>query len=154
LEVLLFKIAYPQRASFALLPIAAEMPIPALQPEFQNENAQYKFEIRAIFRHFATDDDRWPPNCNDRCMNNTTAGILILTGVAGGAIYYAKTRSRQKSILARTRKQAGIVADKALKLSDSAAGLLDRSRAEVGRQTKGVVEAIGAGKAAYLRVAG
>ena len=87
-------------------------------------------------------------------MSNTTAGILIATGLAGGAFYYAKKRSRQKSILARTRKQAGVFADKASKLSDSAASFLDKSRAEVERQKKGLVEAIGAGKAAYQRVAG
>jgi len=86
-------------------------------------------------------------------MSKTIAGILIATGVAGGAIYYAKQR-RQKSMLARTRKQAGILADKALKLSDSAANFLDKSRAEVERQTKGLVRAIAAGKAAYHRVAG
>jgi hypothetical protein len=87
-------------------------------------------------------------------MSKTTTGILIATGVASGAIYYATKRSRQKSILARTRKQAGILSDKASKLSDSAASFLDKSRAEVGRQKKGLVEAIGAGKAAYQRVAG
>ena len=66
----------------------------------------------------------------------------MLTGAAGGAIYYAKKR-REKSIRSR-----------ALKLGNSAASFLDKSLAEVERQKKGVVEAIGAGKAAYQRVAG
>jgi hypothetical protein len=87
-------------------------------------------------------------------MSNTTAGLLLIAGAAGGAFFYVTKRSRQKSILSRSRRKAEILAHRASKLTGSAAGFLDKSRAEVERQTKGVVEAITAGKAAYHRVAG
>jgi hypothetical protein len=79
---------------------------------------------------------------------------LLIAGAAGGAFFYVKKRSREKSILARSRRKAEILAGRASRLTDSAAYLLDKSRAEVERQTKGVVEAITAGRAAYHRVAG
>jgi len=67
---------------------------------------------------------------------------VALTGVA--LIYAARMRSRNRSLLARTRKQAGILADQArhqaAKLGDAAAG--------------GLADAFEAGKAAYQRVAG
>jgi LPXTG-motif cell wall-anchored protein len=88
-------------------------------------------------------------------MSNTTVGIMMGTGaMAGIALYIAKRRRRNRSILARTRNQALSMKDRAAKLSDSAAVFMGKSRQEVTRQKTGILEAIEAGKAAYLKVAG
>lgn len=55
-------------------------------------------------------------------------------------IYSARTRARNRSLLARTRKQAEILKRQAARLGDAAAD--------------GLAEAVEAGKAAYLRMAG
>jgi hypothetical protein len=80
-------------------------------------------------------------------MTNAKARLLMGSGVAliGGAlIYAARMRSRNRSLLARTRKQAGVLADharhQAARLGDAAAD--------------GIADAFEAGKAAYQRVAG
>ena len=81
--------------------------------------------------------------------------------MAGLAWYVAKRRRRNRSFVERTRNQASMLMDsasnlrdRASKLSDSAAGLLGKSRKEVVRQKTGILDAIGAGKAAYLKAAG
>jgi hypothetical protein len=87
---------------------------------------------------------------------------MVGTGaMAGIALYVAKRRRRNRSILARTHKRAVLLRDqasnlreRAAKLTDSAAGFVGKSREEVGRQKTGLLQAIQAGKAAYLRVAG
>ena len=80
-------------------------------------------------------------------MTNMKARLLIGSGVAltGVALVYAaRMRSRNRSLLARTRKQAGILADRAkreaAKLGDAAAD--------------GIADAFEAGKATYQRIAG
>jgi hypothetical protein len=90
----------------------------------------------------------------DATMSHTTTGILLIAGAAGGAFFYIRKRSRQKSILSRSRRKVEVLVGRASKLTGSTAGFLDKSRAEVERQTKGFAEAISAGKAAYHRVAG
>ncbi len=75
-------------------------------------------------------------------MSNTTVRCLIGSSVAiTGAlvIYAARTRSRNRSLLARTRKQADILKRQAAKLGEAAA--------------EGLADAVVAGKAAYHRVA-
>jgi BMFP domain-containing protein YqiC len=95
-------------------------------------------------------------------MSNTKVGILVGTGaIAGVALYVANRRGRNRSILARTRRQAELLKDRASnlkdrasKLTESAADFMGKSRDEVERQKKGVFQAIEAGKAAYHRMAG
>jgi hypothetical protein len=75
-------------------------------------------------------------------MSNTTVRLLIGSGVATtGAllIYAARTRSRNRSLLARTRKQADILKRQATKLSEAAA--------------ESLADAVVVGKAAYRQVA-
>jgi hypothetical protein len=74
-------------------------------------------------------------------MSNTTVRCLIGSSVAiMGAlvIYAARTRSRNRSLLARTRKQADVLKRQAAKLGEAAA--------------EGLTDALDAGKAAYQRV--
>lgn len=87
-------------------------------------------------------------------MTNTRMGVLIGSGVATGiAFMYARSR-RNRSILARTSRQAGVLKHRASKLRDSAADFLEKSRSQAGKQKKGFIQAVEAGKAAYQRVAG
>jgi hypothetical protein len=87
-------------------------------------------------------------------MTNTRIGVLIGSGVATGiAFMYARGR-RNRSILARTSRQAGVLKHRASKLRDSAADFLEKSRSQAGKQKKGFIQAVEAGKAAYQRVAG
>jgi hypothetical protein len=75
-------------------------------------------------------------------MSNTKIRLLIGSGVAmTGALllYAARARSRNRSLLARTRKQADILKRQAAKLGEAAAD--------------GLADAVEAGKAAYHRVA-
>ena len=75
-------------------------------------------------------------------MNNTRVGLLVGTGVAvTGAvlIYAARTRSRNRSLVARARKQADILKRQAARLGEAAAD--------------GLADAVEAGKAAYQQVA-
>jgi hypothetical protein len=75
-------------------------------------------------------------------MNNTRVRLLIGSGVAiTGALLIcgARARSRNRSLLVRTRKQADILKRQAAKLGEAAAD--------------GLADALGAGKAAYHRVA-
>ena len=74
-------------------------------------------------------------------MSNTTVRCLIGSSVAiTGAllIYAARTRSRNRSLLARTRKQADVLKRQAAKLGEAAA--------------EGLTDALDAGKAVYQRV--
>jgi hypothetical protein len=94
-------------------------------------------------------------------MSNTRVGVLIGSGVATGAavicvalIYAAKTRRRNQTLLARTRKQAEILKHQASKLRDAAADFIEKGREEAERKTRGIMEAVEAGKAKYQRVAG
>jgi hypothetical protein len=80
-------------------------------------------------------------------MSNTKVRLLIGSSAAAvgiALIYGARIRSRNRSLLARTRKQAAMLADQArrqaVKLGEAAAG--------------GLVEAVDASKAVYHRVAG
>jgi hypothetical protein len=79
-------------------------------------------------------------------MNNTRVRLLIGSGVAvTGAVllYAARTRSKNRSLLVRTRKQADILKRQAAKLGEAAVdGLADVLAA--GKD---------AGKAVYHRVA-
>jgi hypothetical protein len=75
-------------------------------------------------------------------MSNTTVRCLIGSSVAIAgalAIYAARTRSRNRSLLVRTRKQADILKRQAAKLGEAAAD--------------GLADAVVAGKAAYHRMA-
>jgi hypothetical protein len=75
-------------------------------------------------------------------MSNTTVRLLIGSGVAmTGAVlvYAARTRSRNRSLLVRTRKQADILKRQAAKLGEAAAD--------------GLTDALVAGKAAYRQAA-
>jgi hypothetical protein len=97
----------------------------------------------------------WPVNCNATSMNNTRIGVLIGSGVATGiALMYTARRRRNRSILARTSRQAVVLKHRASKLRDSAANFLEKSRSQAGKQKKGFMQAVEAGKAAYQRVAG
>jgi hypothetical protein len=74
-------------------------------------------------------------------MSNTTVRLLIGSGVATtGAllVYAARTRSRNRSLLARTRKQAEMLKRQATKLGEAAVDNL--------------ADAVGVGKAAYRQV--
>ena len=75
-------------------------------------------------------------------MSNTTLRLLIGSSVAmTGAllIYTTRTRSRNRSLLVRTRKQADILKRQAARLGEAAAD--------------GLADAVEAGKAAYQQVA-
>jgi hypothetical protein len=75
-------------------------------------------------------------------MSNTTVRLLIGSSVAmTGAllVYAARTRSKNRSLLTRTRKQAEILKRQATKLGEAAA--------------ESLADAVGAGKAAYRQVA-
>jgi hypothetical protein len=75
-------------------------------------------------------------------MSNTTVRLLIGSSVAmTGAllVYAARTRSRNRSLLVRARKQAEIMKREAAKLGEAAAD--------------GLADALGAGKAAYRQAA-
>jgi hypothetical protein len=75
-------------------------------------------------------------------MSNTTVRCLIGSSVAiTGALvlYAARTRSRNRSLLVRARKQADVLKRQAAKLGEVAAD--------------GLADAVVAGKAAYHRVA-
>lgn len=88
-------------------------------------------------------------------MSNTRVGFLIGSGVATGiaVVYAAKTRRRNRSLLARTRRQAYILKHQAEKLRDSAADLIEKGIEEAERRKKELVQAVEAGKAAYHRLA-
>jgi hypothetical protein len=75
-------------------------------------------------------------------MSNTTVRCLIGSSVAiTGALvlYAARRRSRNRSLLLRTRKQADILKRQAAKLGEAA--------------VDGLADAVVAGKAAYHRMA-
>lgn len=78
----------------------------------------------------------------------------MTASAAGATFFYVRRRRENRSLLARTRRQAETFKDRAGSLTSSAADLLQKSRGEMARQKKGVLEAIDAGRAAYQRVAG
>ena len=61
---------------------------------------------------------------------------------------------RNRSVLVRTLHQARILKRQAKKFRDTAAELIEKGRIEAERQSKGLYEAVHAGKNAYQRVAG
>lgn len=95
-------------------------------------------------------------------MYNTRAGFFIGSGIAAGiALIYAVRRRRRHSILARARKQAIALKKRATKLPadykgfrDSASDFIGKGRDEALKRKKGIIKAIGAGKAAYERAVG
>jgi len=80
----------------------------------------------------------------------------MATSAAGVLFYTIQRRRRNRSLLARTRRQAenlaGDLRGKASQISDSAADLMAQSRKVANRRTKGFLKAIEAGRAAYHRV--
>jgi hypothetical protein len=89
-------------------------------------------------------------------MSNTKVGLVIGSSIvtACALIYAARARSRNRSLLARTRKQAALLKHQASKLRETAADLIEKGRDEANRQKKHLVNAVEAGRAAYQRVAG
>jgi hypothetical protein len=91
-------------------------------------------------------------------MNQTSARILLATGTAGILAYSVYRYRRNHTFLARARKQAEHltenIIDAATKVRESAASTLDETRKQAKRQKKGLLHAIGAGRAAYQRAAG
>jgi len=88
-------------------------------------------------------------------MSNTRVGLLIGSGVATGIalIYVAKTRSRNRTLLGRTRRQAEILKHQAAKLRAATADLIEKGLEEAERRKKGLLEAVEAGKTVYQRAA-
>jgi hypothetical protein len=91
--------------------------------------------------------------------NSTTLRVSIGLGVAAGAaltVYAANRKRRNRSLLARARKQASMLINRrvARLLTDSAVAWIAKGREEAARQRKGVLHAVEAGKTAYQRAAG
>jgi predicted membrane metal-binding protein len=102
----------------------------------------------------------WNVNCQSVGMitNSTIRISTIGVGVAVGAvlIYVANERRKNRSLLRRVRKQARMLlrARVSRMIGDSAAAWIAKGREEAARQKKGLLEAVGAGKTAYQKVAG
>jgi hypothetical protein len=85
-------------------------------------------------------------------MIRISLGVGIVTGVA--LIYAARVRNRNRSLLARTTRQAHLVKDRASKVRKSATGFMEKGFDEAYRRKKGFLEAVDAGKAAWQKVTG
>ena len=84
-------------------------------------------------------------------MNNSLfrlkAGISLGAGIALFCAYRAHRRNQ--SLVGRARRQADSLMNSIEDLRESAADLVEKSREEAMRQTKGLQEAINAGTRAY-----
>ena len=91
-------------------------------------------------------------------MTNSTLRVSIGLGVAAGAaltFYIVNRQRRNRTLLARARRQANMLSGRVTQLiSDSASAWIAKGREEAARQRKGVIHAMEAGKTAYQRVAG
>jgi|GEM_PF-3262336 len=88
--------------------------------------------------------------------NNSIVRISMGIGVATGValIYRARSRRRNRSLLARTSEQARLLQHRASGFLKTAGTLVDKGLNEAQRQKKGVLDAMEAGKAAWQKTAG
>jgi hypothetical protein len=91
-------------------------------------------------------------------MINPKTGISIGAGVAAGAalLYMVNRRRKNRSLLTRARNHArtALASGIARVATDAVTSWITTARKEVDRKAKTVVEGIGAGRAAYQKVAG
>jgi shikimate 5-dehydrogenase len=79
--------------------------------------------------------------------------VYIGVGVGVGISAYCAFRARQRrnTFLARTRRQAEDLARQMAEVGALAADLLEKGREQIERQSKGLADAVEAGKKAFQR---
>jgi hypothetical protein len=89
-------------------------------------------------------------------MSNTKLGILIGSAllVTGAVVCGVTIRRRNQTLAGRARRQITTLKNEAVRLTDRASNLIEKSLHEVHRQKKNLADVMEAGKTAYERIAG